>query len=86
MDPIFTLKCQNFKDEDKPFYYEFFYSTNPEGKDKKSLGTGLEDTRSKVTFSSGLEKYDYNLTLYATVSDGLGASTTIKFREPIQVS
>lgn len=78
MDPMFTLNCTGFKDVEKPLHYEFFYSTN--GEDKITLGSGLEDFRSKVTLPSGLIK------LYAKVSDNLGASTEVEFQLQLNVS
>lgn len=86
LDPMFTLKCTGFEDDEKPFYYEFLYSTSTNGKDKKSLGIGLEESRSDITLPSGLEENDYNITLYARVSDKLGASREVEFESPITVN
>ena len=85
LDPIFTLKCKDFTDEDEPLIYEFFYSTSPDG-EKKSLGGGLEKFRDSVSFPSGLQDHEFNLTLHAKVTDNLGAATEVKFTENVKVS
>ena len=85
LDPIFTLKCKDFTDEDEPLIYEFFYSTSPDG-GKKSLGGGLEKFRKNVSFPSGLQDHEFILTLHARVTDNLGATTEVKFTENVKVS
>ena len=85
LDPIFTLKCKDFTDEDEPLIYEFLYSTSPDG-EKKSLGGGLEKFRKNVSFPSGLQDYEFNLSLYAKVTDNLGAATVVEFTKNVTVS
>ena len=85
LDPIFTLKCKDFTDEDEPLIYEFLYSTSPDG-EKKSLGSGLENFRKFVSFPSGLQDHEFNLTLHAKVTDNLGATTKVEFTENVKVS
>ena len=85
LDPIFTLKCEGFTDEDEPLIYEFLYSTSPDG-EKKSLGSGLEKFRESVSFPSGLQDHEFNLTLHAKVTDNLGATTKVEFTENVKVS
>ena len=85
LDPIFTLNCTGFTDKETPLHYEFFYSKG-EGSKKETLGSGLEALRSRVTFPSGLKENDHKLTLYAKVSDSLGASRIVEFSSPIKVS
>ena len=85
LDPIFTLKCKDFTDEDEPLIYEFLYSTSPDG-EKKSLGSGLEKFRKFVSFPSGLQDHEFNLTLHAKVTDNLGATTKVEFTENVKVS
>ena len=77
-DPSFTLSCTGFTDDDKPLQYEFFYSKG-EGSKNETLGSGSEPSRSRVTFPSG------NLTLYAKISDSLGASKMFPFESLVQV-
>jgi len=84
LEPDFTLRCKNFKDVETPLQYEFFYWRG-EGLKNETIGKGLEDIRSRVTFPSGLEKNDNDLTLYAKIFDGLGASEMVKFKSPIKV-
>ena len=86
LDPMFTLTCTEFEDDEKPFHYEFLYSTSTNGKDKNTLGIGLEESRSDITLPSGLQENEFNITLYARVSDRLGASTVVKFESPITVN
>lgn len=83
-EAIFTLTCSGFTDPDKPLQYEFFYSKDEESKNE-TLGSGFEAKRSRVAFPSGLEKNEYRLTLYAKVSDSLGASKMFKFESQIKV-
>ena len=85
MDPIFSLSCTGFQDEDGPFNYEFSYSTNTEG-EEIPLGSGLDSSRSKVTLPSGTEENAYNIKIMARVSDSLGASTKVTFSDPVKVS
>lgn len=85
LEPIFTLNCTGFTDDETPLHYEFLYSKG-EGLKKDTLGRGLEALRSRVTFPSGLEENKYELTLYAKVSDNLGASRIFEFSSTIQVS
>ena len=85
LEPTFTLNCEGFTDEDEPLIYEFFYSTSPDG-EKKSLGSGLEKFRESVSFPSGLQDHEFNLTLHAKVTDNLGAATEVKFTENVKVS
>ena len=85
LDPIFTLKCKDFTDEDEPLIYEFLYSTSPDG-ENKSLGGGLEKFRKNVSFPSGLQDYEFNLSLYAKVTDNLGAATVVGFTKNVTVS
>ena len=85
LDPIFTLKCKDFTDEDEPLIYEFLYSTSPDG-EKKSLGSGLEKFRESVSFPSGLQDHEFNLTLHAKVTDNLGAATEVEFTKNVKVS
>ena len=85
LEPTFTLKCEGFTDEDEPLIYEFFYSTSPDG-EKKSLGGGLEKFRESVSFPSGLQDHEFNLYLYAKVTDNLGAATEVEFTENVKVS
>lgn len=85
LEPKFTLECNDFSDGDEPLIYEFFYSTSPDG-EKKSLGSGLEKFRESVSFPSGLQDHKFNLSLYAKVTDNLGATTEVKFTENVKVS
>lgn len=84
LEPEFTLSCTGFKDVDEPLQYEFFYSKG-EGSKNETLGSGIEDSRSRVTFPSGVKKNGYNLKLYAKISDSLGASEMFEFESPIKV-
>lgn len=84
LEPDFTLSCTEFKDDDEPLQYEFFYSKG-EGSKNETLGSGLENSRSRVRFPSGVQKNGYNLTLYAKISDSLGASEMFQFDSPIKV-
>ena len=78
MEPMFGLNCTEFKDDDEPLRYEFSYSTtNKEG--NKTLGSGVENYRSKVTLPSG------NITLHVRVSDSWGASTEDTFENQVKV-
>ena len=77
-DPMFTLTCTGFTDDEEPLQYEFFYSKG-KGSKNETLGSGLEPSRSRVTFPSG------NLMLYAKISDSLGASKMFPFEYAIQV-
>ena len=83
-EAIFTLTCSGFTDPEKPLKYEFFYSKEEESRNE-TLGSGFEAKRSRVAFPSGLEKNGYKLTLYAKVSDSLGASAMFKFKSRIKV-
>ena len=85
LEPIFTLECNDFSDGDEPLIYEFFYSTSPDG-EKKSLGGGLEKFRKSVSFPSGLQDHEFNLYLYAKVTDNLGAATMVEFEDKVKVS
>lgn len=85
LEPIFTLECNDFSDEDEPLIYEFSYSTSPDG-EKKILGSGLEKFRESVSFPSGLQDHEFNLTLHAKVTDNLGAATVVEFTENVKVS
>ena len=85
LEPIFTLECNDFSDEDEPLIYEFSYSTSPDG-ENKSLGSGLEKFRKSVSFPSGLQDYEFNLSLYAKVTDNLGAATVVEFTKNVTVS
>ena len=80
MDPMFGLKCTEFKDDDGPLHYEFSYSTTNKEGDEITLGSGLENYRSKVTLPSG------NITFKARVTDSLGASTKAEFSNAVKVS
>lgn len=86
LDPMFKLSCTGFMDEDKPLRYEFSYSTTNKAGEETPLGSGLETSRSKVTFPSGAEENKYNITIYARVFDSLGASTKVKFSNAVTVS
>lgn len=84
LEPMFTLSCKGFEDEEEPLQYEFFYSKG-EGSKNETLGSSLEDSRERVTFPSGLKENGYTLTLYAKISDSLGASEMFKFNSAIKV-
>jgi len=77
LDPKFTLSCTKFTDTETPLQYEFFYRRE---KTLETLGSGLEASRSRVTFPSGQE-----IVLYAKVSDSLGASSMVEFNSSIEV-
>lgn len=85
LDPKFTLNCSGFIDDERPLQYEFFYSKGKRNKNE-TLGSGSEASRERVTFPSGLEENGYKLTLYAKISDSLGASRMVEFESPITVS
>ena len=85
LEPKFTLNCSGFKDDETPLQYEFFYSKG-KGYKTETLGSGPEASRQQVTFPSGSEKNEYKLTLYAKISDRLGASRMVEFESPIKVS
>ena len=55
LEPIFTLSCKEFEDEETPLQYEFFYSKGERSKNE-TLGSSLEASRERVTFPSGLEE------------------------------
>jgi len=84
LDPSFTLSCTKFTDTETPLHYEFFYSKGEEYKNE-TLGSGEEDSRSRITFPSGLKRIRYELSLYAKVSDSLGASRMVEFNSSIEV-
>ena len=77
-NPIFTLSCEKFEDDDQPLQYEFFYSKG-KGSKKETLGGGFEAKRSQVAFPSGI------ITLYAKISDSLGASEMFEFKDSVKV-
>ena len=85
LEPKFTLNCSGFIDTETPLQYEFFYSKG-KGYKNETLGSGPEASRVRVTFPSGLEKNEYKLTLYAKISDSVGASRMVEFESPIKVS
>lgn len=79
LNPLFNLTCQEFTDENTPLHYEFLYSKSPDEKNQ-SLGSGVEHSLRNVAFPSG------SITLYAKVSDSVGATTIVKFKTPVKVS
>ena len=85
LDTEFTLNCKDFTDDERPLQYEFFYLKEKGSKTETSLGSGLEAKRDRVIFPSGVEKHEYNLTLYAKISDSLGASKMFEFESQIKV-
>lgn len=80
METLFNLTCNGFSDTDKPIYYEFLYSKSPRDLNQ-SLGSGPDPWQNNVILSRG-----DNITIYAKVSDSVGATTIVTFTSAVKVS
>ncbi|XP_066275447.1 polycystin-1-like protein 2 [Branchiostoma lanceolatum] len=83
----FTISCSGFSDLDLPLTYTFLYSTGAErlasvstvtGDVFSILHTGRDSILSGLLLPIGLESRDYNVTIRADVSDGLGATSSVE--------